>query len=490
MLQKIDPGVGSPLLRQKQVQVASVLWVLVVSFMLAASAFPSYVEHVNPEFRDLGCEGCHASGTPNSVVLKAKRIEPGQAPVIDGSPDSIWDSALEIRINLTGGFNPVSLPGDESWSSAGAPLPWGTANMTTVTMKALFDGESATSHLYLQIRWLDETQSTSRSPWTYDAARGRWSQANSTLFNEDKVAMFWEQGTVTGFQAGGCLVTCHATTPNRTDVRKYTPQPGDVLDMWTFRSARLNGVNQIDDSYMDYNITSRAIHSDPVNNASLGYKNNQQTLNNGTSDVTVPKYWIPGRSGYDWILLSEIESSVAKDIVSVDAANDLHDEDGTVLPRGAMVPSLYTSANDGDRGHIEGHGVHANGAWVLETKRTLQTTSTVANVTGLSANDIQFTDLSQKYYFAVAVFDNVGSGHMWHPGPYRLQFGDVPAAAPANLDVWGTSVAAASLLVSGIGALTLANASAAKRRGTSPPKKEAAPSGKEGGAAGSSGGED
>jgi hypothetical protein len=470
--------------RQKAIQYAAALWVLVVSAMVAASAFPSYVEHVDPAFRDLGCQGCHASGTPNSVVLKAKLISPDRAPTIDGVTDTVWGEADLIRINLTGGFNPISEPGEESWAASGAPLPWGTANKTIVEIRALYDGETAGSHLYLQVQYLDETQSTHRNPWYFNTETGAWAQADSTLWNEDKFAMFWDMNQVTGFQAGGCLVTCHATTPNRTEVRKYTPQAGDLLDMWTFRSARLNGVNQIDDSYMDYNIASRAIHSDPMVNSSLGYKNNQQSLNNGSKNVNVPLYWIPGRANYDWILLSEVESGTAKQIMSVDANNTLWDSDGTALPSSAMVPSLYASPMDGDRGHVAAHGVWGAGKWTVEASRTLQTTAVVDNQTVASPNDVQFTDPAKSYYFAIAVFDNVGSGHMWHPGPYRLVFGDTAKPAPANLDVWGTSVAGAAFMVSGVGALALAQAAAAKRGPPKAGKKDAPPpagAGKSGG---------
>lgn len=481
-------GGGKTLLRYKRFQYAALLWALVVSAMVAASAFPSYVQFVDPEFRELGCQGCHATGSPDSVVLKAKRIAPSEAPAIDGVSDLVWDGAQFIRINLTGGFNPISLPGDESWSSNGAPLPWGTGNATTVTMRALFDGDTADSNLYIQVQWLDETDSTARSPWYFDAAAGKWVQGNSTLYNEDKVALFWEMGEVTGFQDGGCLVTCHATTPNRTDVRKYTPVPGDLLDMWLWRGARLNPVLQVDDEYMDYNITGRGIHNDPPNNASLGYKNNQQNLSNGSRNVTVPLYWIPGRTNYNSILLSEVDSHVAKKIKSVDAANALRDEDGTVVPSSTWVPSVYTSAFDGDRGHIHGKAARSAGGWLLETKRTLQTTVTANNTTVLSPNDVQFTDLTKPYYFAIAVFDNVGSGHQWHPGPYRLQFGEAPKPVPANLDVWGSSVAAASFMVSGLGALTLVTA-LGKLGPAKASKKEAEVKGSPPASAGGKGGE-
>ncbi len=481
-------GGGIILLRHKRFQYAVLLWALVVSAMVAASAFPSYVQFVDPEFRELGCQGCHATGSPSSVILKAKQISPSEAPTIDGVADPIWDGAPFIRINLTGGFNPISLPGDESWSSNGAPLPWGTGNSTTVTMRALFDGTTADSHLYLQVQWIDETDSTSRSPWYFDAGAGKWIQGNSTLYNEDKLAMFWEMGEVTGFQDGGCLVTCHATTPNRTDVRKYTPVAGDVLDIWLWRGARLNPVFQVDDEYMDYNITGRGIHSDPQDNASLGYKNNQQTKSNGSTNQTVPLYWVPGRANYNAILLTDIDSHVAKKITSVDSANALRDEDGTVVPSTSWIPSLTTSAYDGDRGQINGHAARSGGGWVLETKRTLQTTVISNNLTVPSPYDVQFTDLTKKYYFAVAVFDNANSGHQWHPGPYRLQFGETAKPVPANLDVWGTSVAAASFIVSGVGALTLVTA-LGKKAPAKAAKKEAEAQGTPPVAAGGKGGD-
>lgn len=475
------------MLRYKRIQYAALLWALVVSAMVAASAFPNYVQFVDPQFRDLGCQGCHAAGSPSSVVLEAKQISPLQAPLIDGASDSIWDSAHFIRINLTGGYDPLSVAGDESWSSSGAPLPWGTGNSTTVTVRALFDGTSANSNLYLQIQWMDPTDSSLRSPWFFDAASGKWVQANSTLYNEDKLAVFWQVGQVTGFEEGGCLITCHATTPGASNIRKYTPVAGDVLDFWFWRAARLDPVGQVDDEYMDYNL-SRGIHNDPADNASLGYKTNSQTLRNGSANVSVPLYWIPGRTGYTAILLSEIDAHVAKKITSVDAANVLHDEDGTAVPTTLWIPSVYTSPFAGDRGHIAGKAARSGGGWMLEVKRTLQSTVRLNNTTVLSPYDVQFSDLSKPYYFAVAVFDNVGSGHQWHPGPYRLVFGEAPKPVPANLDVWGSSVGAAAFLVSGVGALTLAT-SFAKKAPSRAAKSEPAAKGSPPASSGGKGGE-
>jgi hypothetical protein len=443
--------------------------------MVAATAFPSYVDLLDPAFRDYGCEGCHAAGTPDSVVLKAKPITSDQAPSIDGAQDTVWDSTQFIRVNVSGGFNPVAEVGEAGWSANGAPLPWATANTTTVTLRSMYDDRN----LYMLVSWADPTQSGMRAPWNFDADEGVWKTLPNVPYYEDKFSVIWEIPPVTGFSVGGCLVTCHATTANRTVPLKYAPSPGQFLDMWHWKYARLNDVFILDDQHIDYNTTARGAgrHGDPAGDPSTGYKSNVQTLNNGSADVSVPAYWIPGRADYWWILKGEIDSGVAREIVSVDANNSLRDEDGTDLPTDTFVPGIFISAFDGDRGDVGARGVWTDGVWTLEIKRALVT----AHDGITSPYDVQFDDLSKKYYFGVAVFDNTQIGHMWQPGPYRLQFGETAEPVPANLDTWGMSVAAATLVISGIGAVALAYAA---RRGGRPSKAEASDGEERGGKGG------
>ena len=152
-----------------------------------------------------------------------------------------------------------------------------------------------------------------------------------------------------------------------------------------------------------------------------GYSNNVQSLNNGSADVNVPKYFIPGETDYYWITQTQIDASTAKLITAVDGDGILTYDGGTVDPNtdtdfqrdgdeaGAKgMPSVYTTPFAGNRADLTAYGKHNGSGWVLEWQRKLRTDD-------MEGTDVDFSSL-QDQAFGVGVFDNAGIAHSIKPG--------------------------------------------------------------------------
>ncbi|RLT37384.1 MAG: ethylbenzene dehydrogenase, partial [Chloroflexi bacterium] len=87
--------------------------------------------------------------------------------------------------------------------------------------------------------------------------------------------------------------------------------------------------------------------------------------------------------------------------------------DDSLFAAGDMIPSIVKSMLTGDRGNIAAGWVYADGKWTLEIGRAL--------VTG-SEFDVQFSDLTQPYYFGMAAFDNAQVRHAFMQRPGTLLF--------------------------------------------------------------------
>ncbi len=182
--------------------------------------------------------------------------------------------------------------------------------------------------------------------------------------------------------------------------------------MWHWKQARTSFYGQFDDQRQD-ETQPNGRHSDEGQG---GYTNNAQTLNNGTADVSVPLYFIPGREYYNWITIDEINSGEAKLITAVDATGILTYDTGTIDPNtevgyerdGATsgkfgMPSVWVRPSNGSRGDITAIGVYTGSSWILEFKRKLST----GDITGA---DVDFSSL-EDYPFGIATFNNAAIAH-------------------------------------------------------------------------------
>lgn len=322
------------------------------------------------------------------------------APVLDGNADdTAWAAAPAQYIPVSGG-----------WYGAGG-----------VTVKSVYDPVGGM--IYFLYQYNDPDQSLRRSPWQKQTDGSwkrvpattwpkpassdcgspgncpQWSTKDPNAAYEDKFAVLWNVSTP-GFEAQGCAVTCHwnADRTNGKYGRKYTNAPGEIVDMWHFKSVRTAPVGQSDDQYVDNAQAGEdwGRHGDPKTGG--GYTNNYAT--GGTKPiVTSPTQPAPPY----WILRSEETPFV-----------------DTYAP-GDEIAGIRISAFSGDRGNLATGSRYADGVWTIEIARPL--------VTG-SAKDVQFSDLLATYPFGVAVFDNAQVEHSVS-GVNKLAF--VPQVDADNL---------------------------------------------------------
>ena len=359
-----------------------------------------------------GQDGVSTGVGTSTTDLLASKVFTG--PLIDGVIDGAWADA-QILIAPTEVLDPLADDGTQIFR--------GYAGQTQEsTLRALYDDE----YIYFLAEWKDEKKSTTRDTWYFDPATSLWAQesrwplfdaaGNKTrdAFYEDKYAILWDvDNSTVGWPAQTCFATCHTGLPAADGgARHYTAAAGETVDMWHWKQARTSFYGQFDDQRQD-ETQPNGRHSDEGQG---GYTNNAQTLNNGTADVSVPLYFIPGREYYNWITIDEINSGEAKLITGVDATGILTYDSGTIDPNtevgyerdGATsgkfgMPSVWVRPSDGSRGDITAIGVYTGSSWILEFKRKLST----GDATGA---DVDFSSL-EDFPFGIATFNNAAIAH-------------------------------------------------------------------------------
>ena len=313
-----------------------------------------------------------------SNIVVAKKVTKG--PVLDGKVEALWQQAKAIKIPLAGGAN----------------LPNGS---TEVTLRAVYTD----TDIYFLAQWRDQTQSYQRFPWKKQAD-GSWSQLkdpndkgnDSNKYYEDKLAILWNIN-IAGFESAGCMVACHAGESGKPFGNKYTANPGELGDLWHWKSVRTGPVGQIDDQYVD------STRYDKDKAAEAGRKSDPKTAggyNDNINDAkTGPKWAAKGNKPAPpyWILDSEKEA--------VDASK---------YKPGDEVAGIVIAPLVGDRGDISAKASWSKGVWTLEFSRRLKTGSQY---------DVQFDDLTKAYAFGVAVFDNAQVRHAFAATPNKVVFG-------------------------------------------------------------------
>jgi hypothetical protein len=351
----------------------------------------------------------------NATDLVAVRVT--TPPVIDGVVDASWTNSPMLKFSTT----VPEVTGDVFRGYAGNIIP-------SVTLRAAYDAEN----IYFVAEWMDPTESLTRLPWYFDPTTKKWYQEKgaptftlnaagaATLtrlaFYEDKVAMLFNiNNSVAGWNTATCYKSCHTGLPAADgSSRHYTNYPTEKIDMWHWKAVRggVNGGYQFEDQHQ-YNNYPNGRKGDDGNDV---YTNNVQTLNG----LTVPKYVIPGKTKYGWILQSEITAGTAKVITAVDANGVLTLDDGsTIDPNigtdyqrvGAgvgpkAIPGLTINTYTGSRADVSCKASYTGSGWILEFKRALKTADAV--------NDVDFSSLADQY-FGFAIFENAQIAHSIKP---------------------------------------------------------------------------
>ena len=349
--------------------------------------------------------GLGSAGTLTSVKVAA-------APVIDGTPEAIWNQATAMTVSVSGGAN---------------------TGAHTVTLKSVYTEDS----VYFLASWNDPTESLMRMPWQKQAD-GSWKQLKTpgakeggeNTYYEDRFAQIWNINTPT-FETTGCFATCHAG--ENSDVKdfgnKYTPNPGEMADIWHMKMVRTNPVGYIDDQYVDSTRYDKdkapeaGRKSDTGGSAYSTNINAAKTAPNYTSaDQPAPPYWIV-----------DAEKQPFKDTYK---AND-------------EIAAIIVKPPTGDRADIKAKAVYADGKWTMEYGRKLTTGSQY---------DVQFSDMMKGYSFGTAIFDNAQVRHSFETGVSKLVFAAAatPAATTAAPAATPTPKAPAFEVLFAVGALLVA----------------------------------
>lgn len=340
-------------------------------------------------------------------------------PTIDGTVDAMWTNSPKLQFTT----EVPEVTGDVFRGYTGNIIP-------SATLRSAYDA----SNIYFLVEWADPTQSGQRLPWYFDPAIKRWAQEIGTYtfsatgavtrnsFYEDKIAFLWNiNNSVTGWNTATCYKSCHTGLPAADlSSRHFTNYPTEKIDMWHWKSIRggVNGGFQMHDQYQD-NTYPNGRKGDPGVDI---YQNNTQNLTiTGSSPavaVTVPKYVIPSKSNYGWIMNTEVTSGVAKTVTAVDANGVLTLSDATTIDPNVgtdyqrvgagvgpkAIPGL--TLNDGytgSAGDISCKATYTAGiGWTMEIKRALKTADSIY--------DVDFSSLSDQY-FGFAIFENAQIAH-------------------------------------------------------------------------------
>lgn len=340
-------------------------------------------------------------------------VKVSSPPTMDGVIDAQWENSPKLEFQAV-----VPDPsGDIFRGYIGNIIP-------TVTLRSAYDNEN----IYFLAEWADPTESLKRQPWCFDPTTKLWKQESGApiftsptrpAFYEDKIAMLWNiDNSVSGWNTGTCFKSCH-TGLGATDGhgRHYTNNPNERIDMWHWKSVR-GGVNtdQFDDQYQD-NTFPNGRKSD---SGTSGYSDNKQNLVvTGSSPevtLTVPKYFIPARTNYYWIMGTEVSDGTAKLITAVDANGVLTYDGGTIDPNtdpeyqrdgtgvgDKAIAGIIITPFTGSRGDISCKAEYTGSGWILEYQRALSTGDT-------ERKDIDFSSLDDQY-FGFAIFENAQIAH-------------------------------------------------------------------------------
>lgn len=333
-------------------------------------------------------------------------------PEIDGVIDAVWADAQELRVTTK-----VPDPGNDVFKGY-------VDNTYKSKVRALYDD----TNIYLLVEWDDNNEDLNRDTWYFDPSDNLWKQEkNKPLFNdsgvkireafyEDKFAMLFNiDNSVPEWSEKTCYASCHTSlSQGEGYARHFTNNPNERIEMWHWKSVRTNFYGHIDDQFQD-NTQPNGRKNDDGTNPS---PSNSQTLTTTDTnvEVSVPKYFIPGREYYSWITIDEINAGTAKLITGVDSTGKLTYDGGIIDPvteirfqrdgstTGAFgMPSVFVQVPEGSRGDVLSKGVYTGSGWVLEIKRKLNTGDP-------NRQDVNFTSL-EDFPFGMAIFDNAAIAH-------------------------------------------------------------------------------
>jgi len=348
----------------------------------------------------------------------------------------ILSVSSNLQLSAADTFTPYKSSTELTLDGVGNEAAWGSATSlvvattggtlnTQVTLKAVYTD----TNIYILASWADSTLSITRDK--YNVTGGVFDTGLAGSNSEDRIALLWEIGTVTGFNSSGCQTKCHSLN----GAVNFTGAD-ERADMWHVKAARGGGATSAtntsaltidaasyevtagtvvlsgfaDDKYVD-NETRKSDAGSAV------YSDNT----NGTHAAWIeanPTNWI------DAMVLTQSEINAGETINITEALTNswanLTWAVNNYTALNANVPRHILTPPTGSRGDIEVAMRWSDGVWTVEIKRALDTGN---------ADDVAFSDTSAgMYHFSVAIMENEGQetdgvqSHSTYTGPIALTF--------------------------------------------------------------------
>lgn len=335
-----------------------------------------------------GCQSAPEKPSPDALVATYTSTAPDLAA---GASDPVWTKATALSAELTGGANFGAKPGEKG--------------ETKVTLKAAYTADM----LYMLIQYKDPTNSVRRGPYQKQAD-GSWKKlkdpadkgGDDNIYYEDKWAVLWptNEATAKQFDKEGCAMACHEGQ-EKPYGNKYTNLPGQLLDMWHMKGQRTGPLGFVDDQYTD------------------------DTRYNSKTSPNAGRKGDPGPNGGEYTNVALVNGKpqfMARNAKPANAGGTYYikrgDEvafDDSQFKAGDEVAAIIINPLSGtDRGDVRVANSYGNGMHTSVVSRKL--------VTG-SKFDVQFSDLSARYGFGFAAFDNAQVRHATSDDPMYLVFG-------------------------------------------------------------------
>jgi hypothetical protein len=328
-----------------------------------------------------GCQSPKETVPPNTLVATAASVAPELGA---GAADPAWAKARALQVALTAGAN------------------FGGKGETTATLKAVYTADT----LYLLVQYADPTHSVRRGPYQKQAD-GSWVKlkdaadkgGDDNVYYEDKWAMIWPiDNSIKGFDKEGCAAMCHKGQ-DKPYGNKYTATAGEIGDIWHMKGQRTGPFGFIDDQYVDHT------RYDPKVSPNAGRK----------SDPGGPLGEYTGFglvNGKPQFMSRDAKAANAGGTYYIKRGDEVPFDDSKFKP-GDEVASFIINPLQGDRADIRVAVTWSNGMYTSVVSRKL--------VTG-SKFDVQFSDLSKRYGFGIAAFDNAQVRHATPDDPLYLVF--------------------------------------------------------------------
>jgi hypothetical protein len=343
--------------------------------------------------------------SPTTSTSRLVSMGVADPPVLDGLADDVaWRCASVLRITLdtSSVYTPEGAP---------APPAYPGLTKTEVTLRSVY----TTTDVYFIASWADPTRSLARLPWEKQPD-GTWKQLSNldssghdNTYYEDKLAMQWNIKSST-FAAVGCLASCHASVSNAMPAQKYN-KPGELTDLWHWKSVRTEPNGQIDDGYVGDPTSGKC---EGLNCRLADAKTAGGYKDNNKAGFMAACPGDPGSTGRLPCFMGPPGAEIVKDgnyWIFDDKKQPFVD---SFVP-GDRIAGIITASFVGSRGDVTTKARYADGTWTIEIRRALTTAAG-------EAEDVQFSDLTKVYEFGVAVFDNSQINHASHETVLKLTF--------------------------------------------------------------------